>query len=203
MLNLAIGQGELLVTPISLLRYASIVANGGWCITPHYGRALVDRATGEREELSFPQQSVQLSARTWEMVKTSTADVIQPGGTAGFLRRDLYDAAGQNRNRRNPHGDDHSLFMAWMPVEAPEVVVFALVENAGHGSDVAAPIAFELFDAWYERAHPGSHVSRAYVPRPVVATLALLITRAQRRTKDVRADSEALRLGSLLQCCCC
>ncbi len=166
MLNLAIGQGEVLTTPISLLRYACIVANGGWCITPHYGRALLDRATGEREDLVYERQQVELSPRTWAMVQSATQGVVRAGGTAGYLRRDAYEAGGKTGTAENPHGKEHSLFMSWMPEPDPEIAVFVLVENAGHGSEIAAPIAFKLTDYWYERKHPGTHVSRVYVPRP-------------------------------------
>ncbi|MCA9787191.1 MAG: penicillin-binding protein 2, partial [Candidatus Cloacimonetes bacterium] len=55
---------------------------------------------------------------------------------------------GKTGTAENPHGQAHSLFMGWMPLPDPQVAALVLVENAGHGSEIAAPIAFRLFDAW-------------------------------------------------------
>jgi penicillin-binding protein 2 len=149
LLNLAIGQGEVLVTPIQLASYASILANRGYSYPPHFADLLIDRSSGEEIRFNWPRQEIELSERTWKLIERSSRDVIEtPGGTAHFLKRHDYQVAGKTGTAENPHGDDHSLFMAWMPEPDPEVVAVAVIENAGHGSEVAAPLVFKLFDAW-------------------------------------------------------
>jgi penicillin-binding protein 2 len=148
MLNLSIGQGELLMTPLQLLQYAGLVANRGRCTVPHLLEARVDRHTGLETPADWPVRQVQLSDRAWRMLGEAAEAVVGPGGTAGSLRRETYRSAGKTGTAENPHGEAHSLYMGWMPLPEPRVVAVVLVENAGHGSEVAAPIAFSLFDAW-------------------------------------------------------
>ncbi|MCA9784674.1 MAG: penicillin-binding protein 2 [Candidatus Cloacimonetes bacterium] len=149
MLNLSIGQGELLMTPLQLLKYAGLLATHGHCVTPHLLEARVDVHSGLETRPDWPVRTVTLSKRTWNLLDRAAEDVVQsPGGTASFQRRETYRAAGKTGTAENPHGQAHSLFMGWMPLPDPQVAALVLVENAGHGSEIAAPIAFRLFDAW-------------------------------------------------------
>ena len=151
MLNLAIGQGEVLVTPIQVLRYAGLVAGRGKGVTPHLGVKLVDHATGQERLLSYPVKELQLSPRTWDFIGSATAAVVEePGGTAQGQKRARYRAAGKTGTAENPHGMAHAWFMGWMPLPDPQVAGVALVENAGHGSEAAAPLVTALFDAWLD-----------------------------------------------------
>jgi penicillin-binding protein 2 len=69
-------------------------------------------------------------------------------GTAQRLRNPLYTVGGKTGTAQNPHGEDHSLFVGIAPMEAPAIVVCAIIENAGHGSTVAAPAAGEVIKAF-------------------------------------------------------
>ncbi len=159
MLNLAIGQGEILLTPLQMLNYAALVANRGWSVAPHFGSRLVDRFSGETEIPGFPRFETSLSERSWRMIEETTRGVVEhPAGTAHHLMRTAYSSAGKTGTAENPQGDPHSLYMGWMPEPDPEVAALVLVENAGHGSDVAAPIAFRLFDAYWD-LRPGAGTS--------------------------------------------
>jgi len=151
MLNLAIGQGEMLVTPFELAVHACLLANGGWAVTPHFADRAVDRVSGEERHLAFPRVDTALSPRAWDFVARATGAVVErPLGTAHFQRRARYKAAGKTGTAENPHGEAHSWFMGWMPEPDPQVAAVVIVENAGHGSEVAAPLAFRLFDAWMD-----------------------------------------------------
>jgi penicillin-binding protein 2 len=164
MLNLAIGQGEVLLTPLQLARHAASLANGGERPVPHFGRALIDRISLERVPFQWPTDHIDLSDRAWQMIRTSTKAVVEDlGGTAHAQRREAYQSAGKTGTSENPHGDHHSIYMGWMPLPNPEVVAVAYLENAGHGSAVAAPMAFNLFDAWYDlqNAEAAPHDSMA------------------------------------------
>jgi penicillin-binding protein 2 len=152
MLNLAIGQGEILVTPMQILRYAGILAGRGRGPTPHLGVRLVDHASGEERLLSYPLLQVKLSPRTWAMVEAASQAVVEvPGGTAHAQRRLRFRAAGKTGTAENPHGEAHAWYMGWMPEPEPEVAAVVVVENAGHGSSQAAPLATALFEAWLDQ----------------------------------------------------
>jgi len=65
-------------------------------------------------------------------------------GTAKRLRNSRYSIGGKTGTAENPHGDNHSWFAAIAPLENPEIVVVAIVENAGHGSEIAAPVVGQI-----------------------------------------------------------
>lgn len=162
MLNLAIGQGEVLTTPMQILRYAGMVAGRGRGPTPHFGVRLVDHATLAERLLTYPVKELDLSPRTWSMVQRATRAVVEePGGTAHGQKRARYQAAGKTGTAENPHGEAHAWYMGWMPEPNPEVVAVVIVENAGHGSEAAAPVAFALFDAWLDLKEGRDLVAKA------------------------------------------
>jgi penicillin-binding protein 2 len=76
-------------------------------------------------------------------------------GTARSLRNRPYTIGGKTGTAQNPHGEDHSLFVGVAPMEAPEIVVCAIVENAGHGSTVAAPVVGKIIDAYMTKKAGG------------------------------------------------
>jgi len=76
--------------------------------------------------------------------------VGREGGTANWLRRSAYRVAGKTGTAENPQGEPHSWFVAYAPADEPRIAITVLVENGGHGSEVAAPIAFRLLDRYFE-----------------------------------------------------
>lgn len=144
-LNNAIGQGELLVTPIQLAQFYCGLANNGLVYRPHIvkSRLLPD---GKRIDIP-PVESFRLpfSDRTMEILLQGLRLVVEgEHGTARSLRNKYYSIGGKTGTAQNPHGDNHSWFAAIAPLENPEIVVVAIVENAGHGSEVAAPLVGEI-----------------------------------------------------------
>ncbi len=90
----------------------------------------------------------------------STMNVLREGlrlvvegehGTAKNLRTDLYTLGGKTGTAQNPHGENHSWFVGVAPLENPEIVICALVENAGHGSEVAAPVAGQVIRTFMQK----------------------------------------------------
>ena len=152
MLNLSIGQGEILATPMQVLRFAAMVATQGDGPTPHLGVRLIDHARDEERVLAYPRSQVTLSPRTWAIISDACRAVVEdPGGTAHGQKRARFTSAGKTGTSENPHGEAHAWYMGWMPAEDPELVAVALVENAGHGSEVAAPLVTALFEAWLDQ----------------------------------------------------
>jgi penicillin-binding protein 2 len=148
-LNNAIGQGEVLVTPLQLTQFYCGLANRGPVYKPHLVKTI-----------TYPDGSSQVVLPTHSFdlpFSRETMDVLQEGlylvvngdrGTARSLRNKGYTIGGKTGTAQNPHGEDHSLFVGIAPLEAPEIVVCAIVENAGHGSVVAAPVASKVIDAY-------------------------------------------------------
>jgi penicillin-binding protein 2 len=82
-------------------------------------------------------------------------------GTARSLRNDLYSIGGKTGTAQNPHGNEHSWFVGVAPLDAPEIVVAAIVENAGHGSEVAAPVVGEVIRTYMEKRLAHDAVAQA------------------------------------------
>jgi penicillin-binding protein 2 len=72
-------------------------------------------------------------------------------GTAKSLRNKYYSVGGKTGTAENPHGENHSWFVGFAPLENPEIVVCAIVENAGHGSEVAAPLVGTVIRSYMEK----------------------------------------------------
>lgn len=139
-ISLSIGQGELLLTPIQMANVAAIIANKGWFITPH----VVHKISGGKIDSLY-------TARRQTDIDTSAFTVVQDGmeaavwGTAGSTARVAQvpgiRICGKTGTAQNPHGKDHSIFMAFAPREDPQIAISVYVENAGFGATWAAPIA--------------------------------------------------------------
>jgi penicillin-binding protein 2 len=153
-LNLAIGQGALLVTPMQVARFMAAVANGGVLWKPRLvqrieqpGRGVVWSDPGE------VKGHVELSPVVWAFLRHSLWSVVNEGGTGAGARIPGLDIAGKTgtaqmiANSKAEKGEDHAWFAAFAPVNDPQVVVVVLVERGGKGGQVAAPIARKVFDA--------------------------------------------------------
>jgi penicillin-binding protein 2 len=152
--NMSIGQGALLVTPIQVARFMSAVANGGVLWKPR----LVQRVERGSQGVVYndPGQvtgNVELSPIVWAFLKQSLWSVVNEGGTGAAARIPGLDVAGKTgtaqmiANSKASRGEDHAWFAAFAPVNEPEVVVVVLVERGGKGGQVAAPIARKILNA--------------------------------------------------------
>jgi len=157
-LNLAIGQGEVSLTPVKLAQLAAFVGNGGVLWKPHLVRsvALGGPPTSTQGDDSL-RQVVPVSPYNLDAVRSAMASVVSdPNGTGGQARLDSIAVAGKTGTAQNPHGKDHALFICFAPAEAPRIAVAVLVENAGHGSSAAAPIARKVLEAFFHPVPPES-----------------------------------------------
>ena len=183
MLNLSIGQGETLVTPVQAARYMSALAVGS-LPTPH---VLLSNTPGAR---STP---VSISDKTLEQIRSILLDVVEsPYGTGKRARVSGVRVAGKTGTAQNSHGEDHAWFVAFAPVDAPRIVVAVVAENAGQGSEVAAPICREVLEAFF-RDLPGQ-------PRPEVAVASAAPPGASRARKTASSDvSKVIPAASVAQ----
>ncbi len=167
LLNLIIGQGELLATPLQLAVMAAEAANGGVPIRPH----VIREVRGIAYQPSRPVQSgFTASEAAWNAVHESMRLVVD-SGTGTAARVPGVKVAGKTGTAQNPHGEDHALFVCYAPADSPTVAMAFVVENAGHGGSVAAPLA--------------GQVLRRVLPHDTTAVRLL----AARRPAAARADS--------------
>ena len=148
--NLAIGQGEILVTPLQMAVFYAALANGGDIYRPRLVKKVIDGDGGTIEfkperidTLPVSQDQLQI------LVEALHGVVSEPHGTAHWMRLPWVSIAGKTGTAQNPHGEDHAWFVCFAPVEDPEIAIAVLVENAGHGSSEAAPLARKLIQYYF------------------------------------------------------
>ncbi|MGQ9677718.1 MAG: penicillin-binding protein 2 [bacterium] len=151
LLNFAIGQGEITLTPLQLATLYSCIANEGHYFRPHVV-SHIDSAGIPIKSTPTYRIDVPLNKKDLEQVKRALTKVVE-FGTGRAAQRGGVTIAGKTGTAQNPPRPDHAWFVGYAPAEDPEIVFAVLVENAGHGGAVAAPIVGELIRAYfsYER----------------------------------------------------
>ncbi len=143
--NVAIGQGDVLITPLQAANYAAILANGGWWKTPHLVRRIRRPDGREIEPGGVRRHETGIDEQVFDLVRRDMLLVTEgPYGTAAWLYDPRMHVAGKTGTAQNPHGEDHALFVAFAPFDDPQIAVAVIIENGEHGSTAAAPIAFKL-----------------------------------------------------------
>lgn len=146
-LNVAIGQGITLVTPLQMVRYVSAIGTG-YLVTPHLAAGFIDPDGNERRVTVPAPKPLAVDKSVLALIRHAMVLVTEgAGGTARRSRVPGYHVAGKTGTAENPHGQAHSWYVGYVPAEDPVIAVAAICENAGHGSDTAAPIAGALFRA--------------------------------------------------------
>jgi penicillin-binding protein 2 len=150
--NLAIGQGYLLVTPLQVATMVAAVGNGGTLYRPQLVLK-VSASSEEPEQVFEPQELGRLP------VKPETLSAIQegllgaatsPGGTAYRAFEGMEVAvAGKTGTAENPDGDPHAWFAGYAPAGDPQIAVVVVIENGGEGSQVAAPLFRQVVEAFF------------------------------------------------------
>jgi len=141
LLNLAIGQGELLVTPIQLAMLAAEVARDGEAVRPHVVQSIVGVTDYKPEHPTQPGFAVHDDV--WRAVRDGLHRVVETG-TATLARVPGLAIAGKTGTAQNPHGQDHALFVCYAPADAPTIAMAFVIENSGHGGTICAPRAAQV-----------------------------------------------------------
>lgn len=152
LLNYGIGQGEIAVTPIQMAVYVAAIANGGTIYTPHVVRAIKNSLLNQITLLKVESKKIDINPKTLEIVKNGMYDVVNsPGGTAFGIRIPGLDICGKTGTAQpsQPGQKDHSWFVCFAPKDNPKIALAVIVENAGFGAAVAAPIARELLKEYF------------------------------------------------------
>ncbi len=138
--SLSIGQGELGITPLQMANLAATLANRGFYYTPHVvkeieGQDQIDARFLERHYTSV--DSIHFAA----VADGMEGAVNRSGGTSWRARIADITVCGKTGTAENPHGEDHSIFIAFAPKDKPRIAISVYVENGGFGNIWAAPIA--------------------------------------------------------------
>ena len=147
-LSLAIGQGELLITPIQMANMSAIISNHGYYYIPHVVKSI--QGQNNIEPRFTEKKYTTIDSATFDPV-IEGMDLAVNGGagsTAYWARLKDIIICGKTGTAQNPHGEDHSIFVAFAPKENPQIAIAVYVENAGFGSSYAAPIASLLIEKY-------------------------------------------------------
>ena len=168
-ISIAIGQGEILATPLQICNLAATVANRGYFITPHVVKGIQ----------STPLDSL-YTERRYTMVDPKYYSVVAEGmrgavaGTAygatcrGTNLPDI-EVCGKTGTAENPHGKDHSIFMGFAPYKKPKVAISVFVENAGFGATYAVPIGRLMMEKYLRGSLlPESELIEEYIVNAVI-----------------------------------
>ncbi|MCF8433118.1 MAG: penicillin-binding protein 2 [Crocinitomicaceae bacterium] len=138
--SISIGQGEVMLTPLQMANIAAIIANRGWHYTPHFVKSIGDK--GPLEQFRTKHYS-KVDGRHYETIVEGMRRVVhEPGGTGKRARLKDIVVCGKTGTVQNPHGEDHSVFVAFAPMNKPKIAIAVFIENAkGGGGLWAAPTA--------------------------------------------------------------
>ena len=146
-ISLAIGQDALVVSPIQMANMCAAIANRGYYFTPHVvrkidGKALTDSTYTVAKQTSIDEKHFKTIIHGMEKVYTGKY------GTAKTAQVKNIEICGKTGTAENPHGEDHSIFIAFAPKDKPQIAIAVYIENGGWGSTWAAPIASLIIEKY-------------------------------------------------------
>jgi penicillin-binding protein 2 len=165
-ISIAVGQGYNAFTLMQLAQATAVLANDGNYMKPHLVRTIKNARTDEQTQTVVEAAyKIPLKKENLQVVKRALAEVTVSGTAAGAFVGAPYTTAGKTGTAQvyslrgakyqssaiDERLRDHSLFMAFAPVTQPKIAIAVIVENAGWGGSVAAPIVRKVFDAWLSR----------------------------------------------------
>lgn len=147
--SLAIGQGELLMTPAQMANMTAIICNKGYYYTPHVVKSVPQE---------FKEKLMPFLVERYSDIDSINFDPIiegmylavngKDGGTARIAKIKDIEVCGKTGTAENPHGKDHSIFIAFAPKDNPKIAISVYVENGGYGASWAAPIASLMIEKY-------------------------------------------------------
>ncbi|MDD2799309.1 MAG: penicillin-binding protein 2 [Bacteroidales bacterium] len=165
-ISIAIGQGEVLATPLQICNLAATIANKGYYVTPHVVKAIQDTIVDKKYR-----------TKNFTGIEPKYYDIVQEGmalavtsGTATAAQLPGIEICGKTGTAQNPHGEDHSIFMSFAPRQNPKIAIAVYVENAGFGARYAAPIASLMIEKYLNRKIADNRKSKEEQLRKTIIT---------------------------------
>lgn len=161
--SVAVGQGYNAFTLLQLAQATAVLANDGAYMQPHLVSLVENPQTGKaKRTVTEPSYTIPLKPENLDVVRDAMVDVMRKGTARKAFAGTPYQAAGKtgtaqvyslkgakyNAGTVDERLRDHALFMAYAPMDDPQIAVALIVENGGWGSTVAAPVARKVFDYW-------------------------------------------------------
>lgn len=135
-ISIAIGQGEILATPLQIANLAATIANRGYFYTPHIVKAIQDSVIDTTyTERRYPT----IDSHYYDYIVEGMRAAVT-GGTCRTANLPDIEVCGKTGTAQNPHGRDHSAFMGFAPMDNPQIAIAVYVENAGFGATYGVPI---------------------------------------------------------------
>ena len=197
-ISIAIGQGEVCLTPLQIANLGATVANRGYYITPHIVK-----------EVKGGQIADSLKQKHYTKVKKEYYDDVALGmrrsvlgGTCKKANNHWYEVCGKTGTAQNK-GHDHSAFMGFAPMNDPKIAVAVYVENGGWGATYGVPYGALIMEQYINgKLSPGSEaMAKKFQARHILRSSAELKAIKERKEREAKAREEAkkARLDSLKQ----
>jgi penicillin-binding protein 2 len=148
--NMSIGQGYMLVTPVQIAQYVAALANGGTIFQTYVLKKIMDANSAVvTENLPHIRSQLSINPANMKVVKAGMLSAVRYGTARAAFLPEL-SVAGKTGTAQNPHGKDHAWFVCFAPYDKPKVAIVVMVEHGGGGGEVAAPIAGRILsDMFY------------------------------------------------------
>lgn len=148
MISLGIGQGELGITPLQNANAICIIANKGFYYVPHIVKAIGGNPNDSLLKRFKEKKYAMVFDTAYYNIVIEGMSQVMEHGTAAASKIQGIDYCGKTGTAQNPHGKDHSVFVAFAPKENPQIAIAVTVENAGWGSQWAAPMASLMIEKY-------------------------------------------------------
>lgn len=143
-ISIAIGQGEVLATPLQIANLSATIANRGWYRTPHVVKEIADSTIDAKYK---KRHSPHIKKEYYEAVAEGMRMAVT-GGTCRGANLAGIEVCGKTGTAQNPHGKDHSAFMGFAPYHNPKIAVCVYVQNAGFGATFGVPIGSLIMEKY-------------------------------------------------------
>ncbi len=157
-ISLAIGQGEIGVSPLQMANVTAAIANRGFYYSPHIVKSIGDSVNIMRGLTD--RHYISADSVNFEYIVQGMEEAVNGGNGATATIAAINDiiVCGKTGTAQNPHGKDHSIFVAFAPKDKPEIAIAVYIENAGFGATYAAPVASLIMEKYLKGT-----VSRKYL----------------------------------------
>ncbi|HNR41224.1 MAG TPA: penicillin-binding protein 2 [Bacteroidales bacterium] len=147
-ISMAIGQGEVGTTPLQMANMTAAIANRGFYYVPHIVKSVGQGKTIDQKFLS--KHIISIDSANFEEIILGMEEAVNggAGATARIAALRNITVCGKTGTAQNPHGKDHSVFVAFAPKDDPKIAISVYVENAGFGATYAAPVASLLIEKY-------------------------------------------------------
>lgn len=147
-ISMGIGQGEVGTTPLQMANYVAAIANRGYYFTPHIVKSIgID---GNIDPRFTTKHQIDIDTANFGQIVLGMQQAVLSGTAAGVKLKDII-ICGKTGTAQNPHGGNHSVFIAFAPKNDPQIAIAVYVENAGFGATYAAPIASLMIEKYIKR----------------------------------------------------